>query len=68
MWILLDSRRGLLALQHEFVFVSFEKKGLDLEGVNWIEDCFSYKEEATIEEYVVLSNELIVYLLDFTPH
>lgn len=65
MWILLDNRRGLLALQHEFVFVSFEKEGLDFEGVNWIEGCFLYKEEAMIEEYVVLSDELIVYLLDF---
>ncbi|MDH4423903.1 coproporphyrinogen III oxidase [Bacillus cereus] len=37
---------------------------MDLEGVNWIEDCFLYKEEATIEECVVLSDELIVYLLD----
>ncbi|HGH7181663.1 coproporphyrinogen III oxidase [Bacillus cereus] len=54
-----------MALQHEFVFVSFEKEGLDFEGVNWIEGCFLYKEEAMIEEYVVLSDELIVYLLDF---
>ena len=57
---------GLLALQHEFVFVSFEKEGLDFEGVNWIEDCFLYKEEKTIEECAVFSDELIVYLLDFT--
>ncbi|WP_433772405.1 coproporphyrinogen III oxidase [Bacillus wiedmannii] len=54
-----------MALQHEFVFVSYEKKGLDLKGVNWIEDCFLYKEEATIDESVVLSDEIIVYLLDF---
>ncbi|PEC23130.1 coproporphyrinogen III oxidase [Bacillus cereus] len=54
-----------MALQHEFVFVSYEKKGLDLKGVNWIEDCFLYKEEATIDECVVLSDEIIIYLLDF---
>ncbi|HDR4422953.1 TPA: coproporphyrinogen III oxidase [Bacillus cereus] len=53
-----------MALQHEFVFVSNEKR-LDFKCMDWIELCFLYKEEATIDECVVLSDELIVYLLDF---
>ncbi|KAB2460664.1 coproporphyrinogen III oxidase [Bacillus sp. CH126_4D] len=53
-----------MALQHEFVFVSNEKR-LDFKGIDWIELCFLYKKEATIDECVVLSDELIVYLLDF---
>ncbi|MED3124614.1 coproporphyrinogen III oxidase [Bacillus wiedmannii] len=53
-----------MALQHEFVFVSNEKR-LDFKGIDWIELCFLYKEEATIDECIVLSDELIVYLLDF---
>ncbi len=61
-----SNRGDNLALQHEFVFVSNEKNGLDFIGIDWIELCFLYKEEATIDECVVLSDELIVYLLDFT--
>ncbi|HDX9631790.1 TPA: coproporphyrinogen III oxidase [Bacillus cereus] len=53
-----------MALQHEFVFISNEKR-LDFKEVDWIELCFLYKEEATIDECIVLSDELIVYLLDF---
>ncbi|WP_257127513.1 coproporphyrinogen III oxidase [Bacillus sp. AFS094611] len=41
------------------------KKGLDFKEIDWIDLCFLYKEEATIDECVVLSDELIVYLLDF---
>lgn len=58
------NRRGILTLQHEFVFISNEKR-LDFKDVDWIEFCFLYKEEATIDECIVLSDELIVYLLDF---
>ena len=58
------NRGDILALQHEFVFISNEKR-LDFKGVDWIEFCFLYKEEATIDECIVLSDELIVYLLDF---
>ncbi|MFJ8524524.1 coproporphyrinogen III oxidase [Bacillus cereus] len=53
-----------MALQHEFVFISNEKRW-DFKEVDWIELCFLYKEEATIDECIVLSDELIVYLLDF---
>ncbi|KFM99199.1 coproporphyrinogen III oxidase [Bacillus clarus] len=54
-----------MALQHEFVFVSNDKEVLDFEGMDWIETSFLYKKEAKIEECVVLSDEVIVYLLDF---
>ncbi|MGF9770216.1 hypothetical protein [Bacillus albus] len=43
----------------------FQMKKLDFKGIDWIELCFLYKEEATIDECVVLSDKLIVYLLDF---
>ena len=41
------------------------KKGLDFKDIDWIELCFLYKVEATRDECVVLSNERILYLLDF---
>ncbi|WP_170955032.1 MULTISPECIES: hypothetical protein [Bacillus cereus group] len=48
-----------MALRHEFVFILNEKR-LDFKGVDWIEYCILYKEEAKVDEYVVLSDELIV--------
>jgi len=38
------------------------KKRLDCIDINWIERCFLYKEEATIDECVVLSDGLIIYI------
>lgn len=56
--------RGIIWLYSMSLYL-FQMKKLDFKGIDWIELCFLYKEEATIDECVVLSDKLIVYLLDF---
>ncbi|PEA53611.1 coproporphyrinogen III oxidase [Bacillus pseudomycoides] len=54
-----------MALQHEFVFVSNEKEELSSKDLDWIEKSFCYKKRALAEDCVILSDEIVVYLLDF---
>lgn len=54
-----------LALQHEFVFVSKEKGELTSSESFWMERLFQYKNEASVRECVILSDDIIVYITDF---
>ncbi|WP_020061986.1 hypothetical protein [Bacillus sp. 123MFChir2] len=54
-----------MAMQHEFVFVSYEKGELSSEDLEWIEKSFFYKKSASEDDCVILSDEIVVYLLDF---
>ncbi|MDM5155808.1 coproporphyrinogen III oxidase [Bacillus sp. DX1.1] len=54
-----------MALQHEFVFVSHEKRELSFEDFDWIAKSFGYKKDAAVEDCVILSDEIVLYLLDF---
>lgn len=54
-----------MAMQHEFIFVSHEKGELSSEDFSWNNRGFSYKDGTAVEEYVILSDEFILYILDF---
>ncbi|MDC2864515.1 coproporphyrinogen III oxidase [Bacillus sp. BP-3] len=54
-----------MALQHEFIFVSKEKGELRTEDFSWNDREFSYKDGTAVEEYVILSDEFILYIMDF---
>lgn len=54
-----------LALQHEFVFVSKEKGELTSSGSFWMERLFQYKNEASVRECAILSDDIIVYIMGF---
>lgn len=58
-------RGVIMALQHEFVFVSHEKGELSSKDFSWNDMEFSYKDGTAVEEYVILSDEFILYILDF---
>ncbi|KFN12676.1 hypothetical protein [Bacillus pseudomycoides] len=54
-----------MALQHEFVFVSNEKGELSSEGFSWHDREFFYKDGTVVEECVIFSDEIVLYVSDF---
>lgn len=54
-----------MALQHEFVFVSNEKGESSSEDFFWNDKAFSYKDGTAVEECVILSDEFVMYVIDF---
>ncbi|MEN1934190.1 coproporphyrinogen III oxidase [Paenibacillus sp. 102] len=54
-----------MALQHEFVFVSNEKGELSSEDFSWHDREFFYKDGTVVEDCVILSDEIVLYVSDF---
>jgi len=54
-----------VALQHEFVFVSNEKGELSSEDFSWHDREFFYKDGMVVEECVIFSDEIVLYVSDF---
>lgn len=54
-----------MALQHEFVFVSNEKGELNSEDFSWHDRQFFYKDGSVVEDCVILSDEIVLYVSDF---
>ncbi|EOP51625.1 hypothetical protein IIW_02380 [Bacillus cereus VD136] len=54
-----------MALQHEFVFVSNEKGELSSEDFSWHDREFFYKDGMVVEECVIFSDEIVLYVSDF---
>nr|WP_240517532.1 coproporphyrinogen III oxidase [Bacillus pseudomycoides] len=55
-----------MALQHEFVFVSNEKGELSSEDFSWHDREFFYKDVMVVEECVIFSDEIVLYVSDFS--